>query len=236
MPRQSCLIFISFSTYTRKGHFWTSHPVSKLYEYKFDINQNTGRLEGGLINQIIFPIIYAHFSITIPWDVWRFSTHPINFFIFTVYQIVMGGYIIPALFWRILAIIYSMRKFCKDLSERKALRIIPLSPDKAGGLKPLGDLALTFHFILVLPLIHIVISVYCWGITIGSIVGLLGSTPFVITVFFLPLSGAHNAMKKAKDVDRSSRLKKGKAVNPLSPGVSDEQPAPVSQYSPFSCR
>lgn len=152
-----------------------------------------------LLGSVYFALIYAHFNITLPWDVWRFSTHPINFFIFTIYQLIMGGYIIPALFWRFLAIIYSMKDSCKTLSEKNALRIIPLSPDKAGGLRPLGDLALTFHFILVLPLIHIVISVYCWGMTLGSIIGILGYTPFVIAVFFLPLSGAHNVMKNAKE-------------------------------------
>jgi hypothetical protein len=157
-----------------------------------------------LIGTLYFVFVYAHFNITFPWNVWRFSAYPLNFIVFSIYQIIIGGYLIPAIFWRLFTSVYSINDFFKQVSDKEALKIYPLYPDKLGGLKPVGEIALTFHFILLLPLIHIVFSIYLWGITIGSYIGLFVYIPLLIFFFYLPLRNSHKIMKYTWEMQRQN--------------------------------
>lgn len=160
-----------------------------------------------LVVTLYFVLIYAHYNIIFPSDVWRFSTHPVNFIVFSSYQIIIGGYFIPIIFWRLFAIVYSLNNIFKMLSEKNALKSIPLSPDRAGGLKFIGELALTFHSILILPLFHIVLSVYLWGLTEGSLIGIIIYPPIVIVMFFLSIKNTHKIMKETKEINRNQIYK-----------------------------
>jgi len=92
-----------------------------------------------------------------------------------------------------------IRKYCKDVISEKEVK--PLDPDHTGGLRELGRLSLDLDLVVALPsltfLIYLpqrpeVLSVEVLG-GLSILYCLL-----LISVFFITLSPAHNAMVKAK--------------------------------------
>jgi hypothetical protein len=76
--------------------------------------------------------------------------------------------------------------------------LITLHPDGVGGLRPIGDIALNFHFILLMPILIFIVNVYVWGFTQATLVGCFY---FVILafIFFIPLTSAHDVMFEYKE-------------------------------------
>lgn len=104
----------------------------------------------------------------------------------------------PSFIWRIIATIYSCNKIVRKLDINGRLKINPISPDGAGGLESIGQLALMLSYIVSPPLIPILIMIFLSGFNLLSILLLPAYILFIIIAFYLPLASAHNAMKKAK--------------------------------------
>lgn len=125
-------------------------------------------------------------------EVWRIFTYsPLSGLVYIIYFIIILGFIIVPLIWRLLASSIVLNRFCKDFNKK--IKLITLHPDGVGGLSPIADVALNFHFILLLPILIFIVNIYVWGVTQSTIVG---SFYFVILVFvfFLPLTSAHDLM------------------------------------------
>jgi len=87
----------------------------------------------------------------------------------------------------------------------KPEKIRPLNPDKIGGLKPLGQLALGMDIVVAIPstiiLLYLVSGTsLTHPFTLGVIILY---TLLLVVVFFIPLSSVHNAMLEAKEQEFS---------------------------------
>ena len=111
------------------------------------------------------------------------------------YSFFLGLSILP-LVWRLFASVIVLNRFCKDF--HKNIKLILMYPDVVGGLHPLRDVALTFHFILLLPILTYIVSLYFWGLTQSTIVY---AAYFILLtiVFFIPFISAHDVMEEHKD-------------------------------------
>lgn len=161
--------------------------------------------------------IYEWLYITFPYNVWHFYYYPLNYILISIYFIFILGFVIAPLLWRLLASAYSIKKFIKD--HAKNIKLIPLSPDGVGGLRPLGDTVFSFHIVILLPMIHFIISLYVWGLTSGVKAGFVYLAVLII-IFFLPLVSSHNVMLEHKN----KNLKK----------VSDEYKKLIEELKLFS--
>ena len=121
---------------------------------------------------------------------------------FWIYVVLM-----PSALWQIYLITRSTIHLVGLVKKHNCFEIIPLSPDNAGGLKPLGNIALILFYIVVVQLMHILATDIIRGFPIHD----LFLTPLVMLfaayVFFLPLGTVHSSMKKAKrdELDRIAR-------------------------------
>jgi hypothetical protein len=150
----------------------------------------------------IFPYKkFVYSSLKLPFDyqneVWRVFTYsPLSSMVSMIFYFVILGFIIVPLIWRLLASSIVLNRFCKDFN--KNIQLITLHPDGVGGLRPIADVALNFHFILLLPIITFMVNIYVWGVSQSTIIyGMY----FIILVFvfFLPLTSAHDVMSGYKE-------------------------------------
>lgn len=103
-------------------------------------------------------------------------------------------------FWnKIIVGIMILREYCKKFVT--ADKIMPLNPDKTGGLSILGRLALELDTALAIPALLIPVYLIA-GVPLKNpvVIGLIILyTAGLAVVFFLPLSSAHDAMLEAKE-------------------------------------
>lgn len=124
------------------------------------------------------------------------------------------AYVIGVAVWRTGGAVWAIREYCKRFIVPE--KIVALSPDKTGGLKILGDLALKLDIGVAIPSV-VVLAYMSEGPVLASIfpgpapppsgpfLNIFGIclttiyTIFLAGVFFLPLSPAHNAMLEGKN-------------------------------------
>ena len=109
--------------------------------------------------------------------------------------------LLPRTIWFILSTIFAIRYSIRRLDELHALMIRPLNPDNAGGLKPLGAYTLNLNKPMTLPIFWIVAYYFTLGSNILLWVALGAYMIVVVFGFITPLSSAHNAMLKAKQME-----------------------------------
>jgi hypothetical protein len=147
-----------------------------------------------------------HWIIDYPYllDLWSSQNHVWAFVVRTIYEFIVFGVIFPWFFFIYIMILHSIRYICVELNKQDALKIRPLSPDKAGGLGALG--AFSFKMILViLPMVIPLVLYPVFGApNVLLRVGLIMYIPAVCFSFLYPLSGAHNAMAKFKRQELSA--------------------------------
>ncbi|MFW3145679.1 MAG: hypothetical protein ACMUIE_02575 [Thermoplasmatota archaeon] len=151
------------------------------------------------ISSVYFVAISERIYSSIDSELWRSPEYLSTYIIWTIYLLFVSIFILGPLLYRFVAIISVLNRLPKYLYKRKALRIVPLSPDNSGGLRPIGDLALTFNMIIVLPMFYIASNVLRWGLEADIFIQLGVYTVFLCLVFFVPLTGSHNIMKKTKE-------------------------------------
>lgn len=131
-------------------------------------------------------------------DLWSSQNHVSAFVARTIYECIVFGVIFPWIGFIYLMILHSIRYLCIELDKQEALKIRPLSPDKAGGLSALAAFSLKM-ILVILPMIIPVILYSIFG-ELNPLfkAGLFIFIPAVCISFLYPLSGAHNAMVKFK--------------------------------------
>ena len=110
---------------------------------------------------------------------------PENFipYILTLLYLVPVIWVALEIFSKFLLIVITQIRLTRELDQKEILFIKPLSLDKSGSLKSLGDLSLSFTYILIPSMIILITHYMTWGneiITFGFIFSL-------VSVFFLTL-------------------------------------------------
>lgn len=144
-------------------------------------------------------ILFEHLYGFMDRDVWRYPDHTLSYITFEIYLVFITILILGPLMYRFVSIIAVLNRFPKFLYRNHALKLVPLSPDKAGGLRPIGELGLTFNLIIVLPMFYIAINVLWWGLEPMILLQFPVYVAFLSLVFFIPLSGSHTIMKRSKE-------------------------------------
>ena len=132
-------------------------------------------------------------------DIWRYRDHTITYVAFEIYILLILIFLIAPLLYRFIATILVLNRLPKYLYSKGALKIIPLSPDKSGGLRPIGEIALTFNMIIVLPMFWVAFNILWWGTDPYMLLQLIFYALFLSLVFFIPLSGSHDIMRRSKE-------------------------------------
>ena len=160
---------------------------------------------------LIIGLAWAGYSAIIHWNVsypymsdfWSSQSNVPAFIVRTIYEFIIFGFIFPFIAFKYVMILHSIRYMCVELNKRDALKIRPLSPDKAGGLGALG----AFNFKMVLVILPMIIPLVLYPIFGGLnelfSAGIIIYIPALCFAFFYPLSGAHNAMSKFKKQELS---------------------------------
>lgn len=132
---------------------------------------------------------------------WNFSPQlfPISYISCLIQDFVIYILLFPPLLWRIVASVIGCFTTLRDLTRGGKIKYVPMSPDKAGGLKPVGELALSMTYVVASPFIYIIALVFIFGFNLVMMMIFPSYLIAVTIVFFLPLSSAHMAMKLAKE-------------------------------------
>lgn len=114
------------------------------------------------------------------------------------------GFLVGASLHYIFGGFWTIRKYCKDVISHK--EILPLDPDRTGGLRELGRLSLDLDLIVAVPSVAFPLyllgreSEYLASISKSAWIGLsILYALFLVFVFFVSISPAHDDMAKAKN-------------------------------------
>ncbi len=110
------------------------------------------------------------------------------------------GYVIGVAVNRIFGAVWIIRKYCRDFLN--AENIFPLNPDRLGGLRPLGRLALDLELTVAIPsLVILAFLILVPSLAKGTFTIVMSGlyTALLAAVFFVPLSPAHDSMVDAKE-------------------------------------
>lgn len=166
------------------------------------INSFTERKLFHLILQIIIGLIALASNTSSIYnriDGWNSSTHQIEFILTVIWVAIVVSFIFNEIIYQYLKLIFIQITITKDLASNNYLEIKPLSQDKAGGLKTLGNLTLGYSYFLTPMLLGLIAHMITWPkITVGFILAISGYIPLITFVFFFPLVSVHNAMSKTK--------------------------------------
>ncbi|MBU8913254.1 MAG: hypothetical protein KOO61_04470 [Spirochaetales bacterium] len=138
---------------------------------------------------------------TYTYDIWSSQDHLLNLAARTIYEVVLFGVVVPALFYKFLMVLHTIRAMFRALTDTHVIRLRPLSPDNAGGLGMIGGYSLKMVYVLLPALVPLLLYVLFMPFTPIIMIGLIVYIPLLILVFFYPLSGAHQAMKRYKTVE-----------------------------------
>ncbi len=174
----------------RSNRFIRGEGGYKWRKYIFYIIWTITALYSGLITEMIGE----------RWDfnVWRYPENQFSYAAFEIYILLILIFAIAPLLYRMIATIAVLNRFPKSMYRKNALRVIPLSPDKSGGLRPIGEIALIFNMIIVLPMFYVAVNVLYWGIAM-VVLQLIIYCFFLCMTFFIPLSGSHDIMRRSKE-------------------------------------
>ena len=131
-------------------------------------------------------------------DTWGSQNYMTTFLVRTLYEFVLYAMVGPYVLFKFIMILHTMRSICIELHRMKVLRIRPLNPDKAGGLGGFGQYSLSLLLPVSAPVVLIAVYALFLGVNPLFIVTNSLYVALLITLFFYPLSGAHQAMRDRK--------------------------------------
>lgn len=134
-----------------------------------------------------------------PW--WGIIDQGISAYFFVAACAVVA-YVVGAAVFVTVGAVQMITRYCSYCITPKT--ILPLNPDKVGGLKPLGQFSLELDFVLAIPSL-VILSSLVQGVdlkdpTVAGVIILY--TVFLVIMFFIPLSAVHNSMLTAKEQAR----------------------------------
>jgi hypothetical protein len=131
-------------------------------------------------------------------NIWSSQSYQVSFFIRTIFELGVNGFLFPFILYKYAMILYSLRDVCRTLTKKKVLRLRPIDPAKAGGLGFLGRYSLNMTLFLMPYLIPIIFYMIIHKPNIIITIGLTLYIPALVFAFLYPLSGAHEVMKEFK--------------------------------------
>lgn len=114
--------------------------------------------------------------------------------------------IIPGLVWFVLSIAIATIVILRRLQQQGVLIIIPASPDKAGGLRSIGEISLILFYIVIIQLLHIFPTSMIFNWPLFHQLIYLPFFLFAAFVFFAPLFIVRRSMKEAKRVELDNAM------------------------------
>ena len=140
---------------------------------------------------------FATESFAYGYDIWSSQSFLTGFLVRAFYELLVYGVVIPYVLFKLLTILYIMRRSCLDWGRELKLR--PLNSDQAGGLGAFGEFSLGLTFVAAFPIALIV--VYLFFVPVNTLFLTLSSVYIILLVvlFFYPLGGVHRAMRDAKN-------------------------------------
>lgn len=137
-----------------------------------------------------------------------FSIYPLGFLSSQIKDFIFYVIILPPLFWGVTTVAISTIKICKKIDKDKKFDIRPLSPDRTGGLKQLGDLTLLLFYIVIIQFSHLFATSLILGFPISHQIIYPVYFGFTAFLFFYPINSVRKAMKEAKneELDRVMKL------------------------------
>ena len=139
---------------------------------------------------------------------WNSSAHMLVFGIWLIVLVITIGTVLPQTIGKYLVVIAGQIKLTKKLEKNNHIKVQPIAPDKAGGLKSLGELSLSFTYFLVPFMFQIVMHSFTWKFTtLGLVIGMAALIPLTIFVFFFPFecSASGNGRGKAYNTQGDQR-------------------------------
>lgn len=124
--------------------------------------------------------------------------YPIGYLFNQVKDAVVYLIVIPPLLWVTMMIAVSILGVVSQIKRKNRLRVRPTSPDKTGGLRPLGELSLVLFYIVIVQLIHVFPTSVILNWPMLHQVIYIPFFIFAAFVFFSPLIVVRNAMREAK--------------------------------------
>ena len=132
-------------------------------------------------------------------QMWNRADHMFGFIYSSVILFIIWGYLVPIALWNFIATVISVRKIVTKLEKANALKLRPIAPDGAAGLRPLGELTLSMIYTVGIPMIIVVQILFVATLNNITIPLVIIYFILIFIIFFLPLGTAHNVMKKAKE-------------------------------------
>lgn len=158
----------------------------------------------GVFGYILFAIIYPIQSGQITgcktWN-FCFDRFPLMYFFGQFKDILVNIVFAPSVICMTVSITVAARRIVRFGAKEGLFTIVPLSPDGAGGLTPLGRLSLVLFYIVIVQLLYIVPTTLNLGFHIGYQILYPCFFAFAAFVFFWPLSAARGPMKRAKELE-----------------------------------
>ena len=153
----------------------------------------------GSLAAFYYAFIYQFFQRTTV--IWHDGNYILGLITYTIELVAFLGIIAPLIMWRVFATISVMRDICdkKDDEGNSIFNLKPVSPDKAAGLKILGDISLKMSILGIVPMLMVIVGIWNLELTDAVIYTVPIYCIIIILLFFLPLSKAHSAMRNAKN-------------------------------------
>lgn len=149
----------------------------------------------------IFAVVVMYFSLTNRSGNWNFSidTYKMSYWFNQVKDFSIYAILIPPVLFKVIIIFYSTIKISYFLDTENLYQLKILAYDNAGGLSPLGDIALYQFYMFVAFSPHIYASAYILNFPTYTNILLPAYLLFTFLLFFVPLNSPHKTMKKARE-------------------------------------
>lgn len=140
------------------------------------------------------------------------STRPFEYPVSFIFMCILAAFYWIFFFgnalWYLLAISLTVFPMLYKLGKRRAFVVVPIAPDREGGLSKVGEVALALTYLVAAGMPQLITWVLFMGIDAQFIAG--GSTYILLLVatFFGPLISVHGIMKRAREeeMERLARL------------------------------
>jgi hypothetical protein len=188
--------------------------VGKDRKYKYELLYKNKSRIAFYAKSSIFVIFFLFWFFTIligyyypnPLDnaYWQYQYHATTIWGNIPFGLLITVYLVSIALWSLIGTVICVRRVISELSINDAIKLRPLSPDRAAGLKPIGTLTLNMIYIIAAPMVALMVYVFYsikYDFTLPFLQILLVIFYFilVILIFFLPLGTAHDIMVRAKE-------------------------------------
>ncbi|SRR6266404_8026208 len=143
---------------------------------------------------------YFRFSAIYASGFWTSSQYPLSFWATCLYTLMVWGYLAPIIAFKLISLLVIISRIVGRIGRTLKFKPTVLSPDRAGGLKALGSVALALSYV-VLPFQLNCLVYYYWIPKVNPpfVIGVSIVLTFTVVLFSIPVWFTHRAMTRARD-------------------------------------